>query len=74
MVEHRRVHVTEPSDAGVLTSGLADELTVDVMPVFYGAGRRLFDDPDLAHVQIEKIDVQEVTECGMRTMMRFRVK
>ncbi|HEV7980544.1 dihydrofolate reductase family protein [Amycolatopsis sp.] len=58
----------------VLKSGLADELTLDVMPVFFGTGSRLFDDPDLAHIQVEKIDVREVAEGGPRTMMRFRVK
>ncbi len=58
----------------VLRSGLADELSIDVMPVLYGAGQRLLDDPDLAHVKLEKIDVREVTAGGPRTMLRFRVR
>ena len=58
----------------VLKAGLADELTVDVMPVLYGAGQRLLDDPELAKLKLEKIDAREVTAGGPRTMLRFRVK
>ena len=54
----------------VLDTGLADELRVDVMPVLLGAGLRLFGD-GLDHVQLEKLDVQEV---GPRTSLTFRIK
>jgi dihydrofolate reductase len=53
-----------------LLAGLVDELPVDVMPVLEGAGRRLLDDGELEHVQLEKIGVQEV---GARTSLSFRV-
>lgn len=54
----------------VLRAGLADELSIDVMPVLFGAGRRLFDDAALESVKVEKIDVREL---GARTILRFRV-
>jgi len=54
----------------VLRAGLADELHLDVMPVLLGTGRRLFE-PGLAHVEMEKIGLQEA---GARTSLRFRVK
>lgn len=55
----------------ILRAGLADELHVDVMPVFLGAGLRLFDDAGLAGIDLEKIDV---LEAGARTSLRFRVR
>lgn len=55
----------------VLESGLADELYIDVMPVFLGTGRRFFESPSLERVRLEKVNVQEV---GARTSLRFRVK
>jgi dihydrofolate reductase len=54
----------------LLLAGRVDELHVDVMPVLLGAGLRLFDDPGLARVELEKIGVQEV---GPRTSLRFRI-
>jgi dihydrofolate reductase len=53
----------------VLRAGLADELHVDVAPVLLGAGLRLFDDPDLEGVTLEKIDARDV---GTFTALRFR--
>jgi dihydrofolate reductase len=50
---------------------LADELHVDIMPVFLGTGLRSFESSSLALVRLEKIKVQEV---GARTSLRFRVK
>ena len=55
----------------LLLAGLVDELTVDVMPVLLGSGKRLFDDPELAGIALEKIGVQET---GSRTELRFAVK
>jgi dihydrofolate reductase len=54
----------------LLRAGLADELSVDVMPVFFGAGLRLFGLAELESVQLEKIDVEEI---GVRTSLRYRV-
>ena len=54
----------------LLRAGLADELHVDLMPVLLGTGLRLFDDPDLARLRLEKLAVEEV---GPRTSLRFRV-
>ena len=54
----------------VLRVRLADELHVDVAPVLLGAGLRLFDDPDLEGVSLEKIGVQDA---GGITSLRFLV-
>jgi dihydrofolate reductase len=51
-------------------AGLVDELHVDVVPVLLGSGLRFLEDPRLARVRIEKVDVREV---GARTSLRFRV-
>ena len=55
----------------LLRAGLVDELRVDVMPVLFGAGLRLFENGGLERVQLEKIGVEEV---GARTSLSFRVK
>jgi dihydrofolate reductase len=55
----------------LLRAGLVDELRLDVMPVVLGAGLRFLDHPDLGHVRLEKIGVQEV---GPRTSLTFRVE
>jgi dihydrofolate reductase len=55
----------------LLDAGLADELHVDIMPVFLGSGLRSFENSNLERVRLEKINVQEV---GARTSLRFRVK
>jgi dihydrofolate reductase len=55
----------------LLRAGLVDELRLDVMPVLLGAGLRFLDHPDLEHVQLEKVGVQEV---GPRTSLAFRVE
>ncbi|QAY64068.1 dihydrofolate reductase [Xylanimonas allomyrinae] len=52
----------------LLAAGLVDELAVDVMPILFGGGLRLFDgDPP---ARLEKLSVQEV---GARTCLRYRV-
>jgi dihydrofolate reductase len=53
----------------LLAAGLIDELRVDVMPVLFGSGLRLFDE-GVEGVRLEKIGVQEV---GARTSQIFRV-
>jgi dihydrofolate reductase len=55
----------------LLHAGLVDELRLDVMPVFLGAGLRLFGDDGLERIQLEKL---EVLETGPRTSLRFRVR
>jgi dihydrofolate reductase len=55
--------------AELLRAGLVDELTVDVMPVLFGGGLRLFDGGIPA--DLEKVDVHEH---GQRTSLRFRVR
>jgi dihydrofolate reductase len=54
----------------LLRARLVDELQIDVMPVLFGAGLRLFEniDPEL---KLENIGVEEV---GARTSLRFRVR
>jgi len=54
----------------VLEAGLADELNVDVMPVFLGAGLALAT-KGLERVRLEKVSVREI---GQRTSHVFRVK
>jgi dihydrofolate reductase len=54
-----------------LNAGLADELHVDVMPVFLGGGLRPFEDLDVASIQLERIKVMELP--GGRTHLKFRI-
>ncbi len=55
----------------LLRAGLVDELAVDVLPVLLGSGLRLFQDPDLEGVELEKLGLEEA---GARTSFRFRVQ
>jgi dihydrofolate reductase len=55
----------------LLRAGLVDELHVDVMPVLFGGGLRLFGNSGLEHVQLEKVGVRDV---GARTSLTFRVR
>jgi dihydrofolate reductase len=52
-------------------AALVDELHVDIMPVFLGAGLRSFESSSLERVRFEKINVPEV---GARTSLGFRGK
>ena len=54
-----------------LIAGLADELHVDIMPVFLGAGLRAFEEMDESRIQLERIKVMELP--GGRTHLRFRI-
>ena len=54
-----------------LEAGLADELHVDIMPVFLGAGLRAFEEIDDGQIQLERIKVMELP--GGRTHLRFRI-
>lgn len=54
----------------VLRARLVDELQVDVVPVFLGAGLPLFADAGLEDVELERIGVREI---GQITQLRFNV-
>ena len=54
-----------------LEAGLADELHVDIMPVFLGGGLRAFEGIDGWEIQLERIKVMELP--GGRTHLRFRI-
>jgi dihydrofolate reductase len=54
-----------------LKAGLADELHVDIMPVFLGGGLRPFEGIDDGQIQLERIEVIELP--GGRTHLKFRI-
>ena len=54
-----------------LEAGLADELHVDIMPVFLGGGLRAFEGINEKKIQLERIKVMELP--GGRTHLRFHV-
>ncbi len=54
----------------LLHAGLVDELHLDIMPVFLGAGTRFFPSNDLLPIKLERIGL----EVGARTSLRFRVR
>ena len=54
-----------------LNSGLCDELQIDVMPVLFGKGLRLFENIDTDKIQLERTKVEETTP--IRTTIIFRV-
>jgi dihydrofolate reductase len=55
-----------------LKAGLADELHVDIMPIFLGDGLRVFEDLDTESIQLERIKVVELP--GGRTNLQFRIR
>lgn len=54
-----------------LEAGLADELHIDIMPVFLGGGLRAFDGIDEETISLQRIKVMELL--GGRTHLRFRI-
>ena len=54
-----------------LKAGLADELHVDIMPVFLGGGLRPFEDLGASLPSLERIQVVELA--GGRTHLKFRI-
>jgi dihydrofolate reductase len=54
-----------------LRAGLADELHIDIMPVFLGNGLRPFEGIGEGQIQLERLKVTELP--GGRTHLRFRV-
>jgi dihydrofolate reductase len=51
-------------------AGLVDEIRLHVVPVLFGAGTRLFDDPGTEHIELEPT---EVVASPAVTHLRFRV-
>lgn len=54
-----------------LQAGLADELHVDIMPIFLGEGLRPFDGIAEGQIQLERLKVMELP--GGRTHLRFQI-
>ncbi len=54
-----------------LKTGLADELHIDIIPIFLKAGFRPFEDIGNGSVQVERIKVVELA--AGRTHLRFRI-
>ena len=54
-----------------LRAGLADELHIDIMPVLLCSGLRLFEGIDTDQIQLERIQVMELSTG--RTHLRFRI-
>ena len=54
-----------------LKAGLADELQVDIMPVFLGGGLQPFEGIDQGQIQLERLAVMELPHG--RTHLKFRI-
>lgn len=54
-----------------LRAGLADELQIDIMPVFFGGGLRPFEDIGAGQIQLERMKVKELP--SGRTHLEFRI-
>lgn len=54
-----------------IRAGLADELHIDIMPVFFGGGLRPFDGIGAEQIQLERLTVMQLP--AGRTHLRFRV-
>lgn len=54
-----------------LSSGLCDELGIDIMPILLGKGLRLFENIDTDKIKLERISVQETTP--VRTSIMFKI-
>ena len=54
-----------------LNAGLADELHVDIMPVFLGGGLRPFEEIDAESIKLERIKLMELP--AGRTHLQFRI-
>ena len=55
-----------------LAAGVLDEIEIHVIPVLLGQGRRLFDDRDPEHIELERTRILE-GEAGV-THMHYQVK
>ncbi len=54
----------------LLTIGVLDEIQIHVAPVLLGAGRRLFDNMEARHIELE---VDRVVDSPVATHLRYRV-
>jgi dihydrofolate reductase len=54
----------------LIQRGLIDEIFIHLVPVLFGSGTRLFDNPDSEHIPLEPVEVIETPEV---IHMRFRV-
>ena len=65
------IGVQGPSTAQqFIQRGLVDEVFIHLVPVLFGSGIRLFEDPSGAHVPLEAVEVIKTAEA---THLRFRV-
>jgi len=55
----------------ILNQGLADELHLDIMPVFLGKGVRLFKKMETDTIRLTKINTENINE--LRTSLKFKV-
>jgi dihydrofolate reductase len=53
-----------------ITRGLVDEISIHLVPVLFGSGIRLFEQPDGEHIPLETVEVIETKEA---IHLRFRV-
>jgi dihydrofolate reductase len=53
-----------------VAAGLADEISIHLVPVLFGSGTRMFEHLDGGHIQLETV---EVIETRGATHLRFRV-
>ncbi|HEX2313394.1 MAG TPA: dihydrofolate reductase family protein [Thermomonospora sp.] len=52
-----------------LTAGLVDEISIHIVPVLFGAGLRLFEDPTTPHISLEPLNVTH-TPTAVHTLYR----
>ena len=55
----------------IIQAGLADELTIDIMPVLLGGGLRLFEPTGAGSVPLERIQVLESPSGRLSLIYRF---
>jgi dihydrofolate reductase len=69
----RTVTVMGGADLGrqYLAAGLVDEISVHLVPVLFGSGTRMFENPGRGHVELETAGVIETPAA---THLRYRVK
>ena len=68
---NKDIYITGAGVAGqFLRRGLIDEVSIHLVPVLFGSGRRLFEGLESEHILLEMIEVIQTTEA---IHMRFRV-
>jgi dihydrofolate reductase len=67
----KHIYITGADIAGqFLKRGLIDEVSIHLIPVLFGSGRRLFEGLDSQHIPLEIIEVIQTAEA---IHLRFRV-